>query len=275
MATEGLSLVGFMDRTRAIHHLSSACVAADASEEALAREWSVARAKLGPAFPGAGRPRISAPPARLIPHFQAVLAQRAYQPGGSFQGAFPALVEIAPILAVQFTIDLTRVGHYCGSLRDPSIDDMAPICLPLQPQTEPFQTLAGPQSLLLKTKSMNVKLASGGVFHNSIIGVAFGVSAPHVRVVRYDGRCYVQNGFHRAVGLALAGATRMPCLMRDINDPAEIGTAPEATFSLAELGSDNPPTLGHFIHGRAHNVALRALSRVLHVSWAEYTVPDE
>lgn len=275
MSTPGLSLVGYMDRPRAIEHLKTTCVPGSVSDQALADEWASAKAKLGECFANAGMPAILPPPSASQAHFQSALAERAFQPGGGFHGAFPAVVEIAPILAVQYTIDLDRIKHHCGAIEFPTLGQMLEICLPSKPQAEAFHTLMTPQSLLLKTKSMNVKLGAGGVFHNSILGVAFGASSPHVRVVRYNGRCYMQNGFHRAVGLAMAGATHLPCLLRDIDDPAGIGISSGATFSLPQLESDNPPTLGHFIHGRAHKVALRSLSRILHVSWSEYTAPDE
>jgi hypothetical protein len=275
MSTPGLSLVGYLDRPRAIEHLRTTCVFASDSDEALADEWARAKAKLGGAFPKAGVPAVLPPTSESQAHFQLALTEKAFQRGGAFHGAFPVFVEIAPILAAQCTIDLDRIAHHVGATPLPPLERMLEICLPSKPRAEPFHTLATPQSLSLKTKSMNVKLGVGGVFHNSILGVAFGVSSPHVRVVRYNGRFHMQNGFHRAVGLGLAGATHLPCLLKDIDNPMDIGITAGATFSLRELESDNPPTLGHFTHGRAHEVQLRSLSRVLHVSWSEYTVPDE
>jgi hypothetical protein len=41
------------------------------------------------------------------------------------------------------------------------------------------------------------------------------------------------------------------------------------------LESNNPPTVSHFTLGRAHAVTLRATTRILHLSWAEYGMYDE
>jgi hypothetical protein len=275
MPTAGLSLVGFLDREQAIAHLRSACVPADTDDSALTREWAAAKAKLDAPMQKAGLPSISPLPANYDPYKQSVLSQAAFQHGGSFQGASVCLVEIEPILAVQFTIDLARVKQLCGVLHHPTIDEMLEICLPLKPRAEEFQAVPGPQSILLKSRSMNVKISASGLLQRSFLGVRFGISSPHVRVVRHNGRCYMQNGFHRAVGLGMAGAVQMPCLLRDVTDLSEAGIVENATFSAARLESGNPPTLAHFIRGRAHAVMLRSLSRVLHVSWAEYTIPEE
>jgi hypothetical protein len=41
------------------------------------------------------------------------------------------------------------------------------------------------------------------------------------------------------------------------------------------LDSPNPPTLAHFLRGRAHEVMLRATSLVLQITWGYHVMPDE
>lgn len=117
-------------------------------------------------------------------------------------------------------------------------------------------------------------LSAGHSEADGRVGVQVGAALPLAHVLRIDGRCYLQNGFHRAVGLRAAGAAAMPCLVRDAASPDELGLG-HGTFDRALLESANPPTLGHFTQGRAHPVRLRAMSRIVHVSWAEYLVADE
>ena len=74
----------------------------------------------------------------------------------------------------------------------------------------------------------------------------------------------------------VTGATHMPCVFRDLQFVDDIGFRNDGrTFTPSLLESEDPPTLAHFARGRAHAVSLRSLSRVLHVSWAEYAVPEE
>src|SRR5208282_2577442 len=108
----------------------------------------------------------------------------------------------------------------------------------------------------------------------SIAGIQFHSSMPFVHVVRYNGRCYLHNGFHRTVGVRKAGATHVPCILRDVNTISEVGIDGD-TFPVHLMESANPPTVGHFTQNRAWSVTLRNYSRILHVSWAEYMVPDE
>jgi hypothetical protein len=103
----------------------------------------------------------------------------------------------------------------------------------------------------------------------------FGVTLPFASVARYNGKYYLTNGFHRAIGLRQAGATHMPCMVRDVATPEDVGIQPPGTFQLPLLESPDPPTVGHFTQGRAHNVTIRQFARFLHVSWAEYAIPEE
>jgi len=98
-------------------------------------------------------------------------------------------------------------------------------------------------------------------------------------VARWTG-CYVglQAGYsyNRAYGIRMTGATFMPCLIRELADLKSTGLRTDGTtFGAAILEADDAPTLGHFTQGRAYEVTLRAMSRIIQVSWAEYAVPDE
>jgi hypothetical protein len=200
---------------------------------------------------------------------------------GSLAGTSFQFIEIDALLAFQFTVDDTRSNHHCGHLSDPpTIAELMALCLPLNPDPSNIQTYQNSQtpfnqSMILKSRNLNVRAFGAGMFNAQFMGVQFGMSLPFSHVVRYNNRCYLHNGFHRSLGVRRAGATHMPCVLRDVTDPAAIGIADKATFGLPLMESANPPTLGHFTNGRAHPVALRRTSRILHVSWAEYVLPDE
>lgn len=67
----------------------------------------------------------------------------------------------------------------------------------------------------------------------------------------------------------------MPCVLRDILNPAAMDEGLPAPLNLPLLQSDNPPTVAHFTQGRAYPVRLRLKSRVVHVSWSEWVVAEE
>jgi hypothetical protein len=277
--TAGLTLVGFMtDAQQAINHLRNACVfqPPNDTDAALTAEWQAAQAQLAAPIANAGNPTIQNIPVAHQPYLQqfsqnwGVQNFNAMWPGWDFK-----LVEIEPLLAYQFTVDLTRSAHHCGQLpNNPPVADLLPICLPQQQVPVSFQSWQQPNSVILRSLGTNLRTMERGVFNAQFMGISFGPALPFVHVVRHAGRCYLHNGYHRTYGLRAAGATHVPCIFRDVADPAAIGLN-QGTFQLPLLTSNNPPTLAHFSQGRARNVQLRSVSRVLHVSWADYVLPNE
>lgn len=278
MPTSGISLVGFMDQATALAHLQEVCVPTNSDPGVLLAEWQRATAALGAPFLNAGQPAIQT----FTPPYDAHIAQLsalpwispylAANPGAEFR-----LIEIDPLLAYQATVDKERSSHHCNGLTiPPSMAEMLSICLPLSAPSDAFTIQNGPlgQSMLLRSRSLNLIVSAQGFVGVGTIGIQFIHKLPLAHVVRYNGRCYLHNGFHRALGLRAAGATMMPCLFRDVSTPAEVGIHP-GTFQLSLLESANPPTVGHFTQGRGYPVALRALSKIIHVSWAEHVVPEE
>jgi len=275
MPAPGISLVGFIaDQQEALNHLKNACVpAANADDAALLAEWDAARAARGAPIPNAGHPDIQPLPPDLAAHAQQVLAHPLFQ--GEWAGAQIAMIEIGPLLAHQMTVDSNRSAHHCGAWPGPpTIQQLMDCCLPIAPQPEEMRLVPGQNSLLIKAKSLNVRIIQG-VGQQGFLGIQFGVSTPFVHVVRLNGRHYLFNGYHRAVGCHSAGVTHIPCILRDVADHATIGINPPNTFSGALLDSNDPPTVAHFAHGRGHRVSLRLHSRILYVNWAEHAVPDE
>ena len=279
MPTPGVSLVGFMDRDEAINHLRITCVVSDDSDAALEAEWLAAKAKLGPAVDRAGTPEVL----QIPPQHQQHVAQVAQAPWvAPILAQLPgtttfALVEIDKLLAYQHLISADRSNHHCNALSvPPSLDELMGVCLPLAQVNEPIAVAGTESSVLLRAESLNVRMLQAGLLAPNAAGLVFGLSLPLLHVVRHNGRCYLHNGFHRALGLRTKGATHLPCLLRDVATHEEVGIrADGATFPAALLESANPPTLEHFTQGRAYDVQLKKVQRFIHVSWAEYVMAAE
>lgn len=276
MPTPGLSLVGFMDQQEAINHLRSASIPADPSDAALTVEWQAAQTRLGTApVIHAGNPHMRAIPAAHQGHITQI-TQMFGQVLQTMPGIEFRMVEIAPLLAFQFAVDVSRSDQLCAGIRHPPrIAEMLPICLPTVPAQENIQVSQQGQSMIFKSAGLNFRMLSQGPIGLNQFGIVVGVSLPLVHVVRFNGRCYLHNGFHRAYAIARAGARYMPCVFRDVPDYQTVGIRAGATFGLPLLESTNPPTVDHFVSGRAYDIAMRKMIRVLHVSWADHVMPDE
>jgi len=267
-----------MDQAEAVTHLKTACIPANPADAALIAEWQTARANLGAPVANAGAPDIQQIPAAHANHVQQLsqLPWVAQALQTTCIGADFRLVEIDPLLAFQFTVNTARANHHCGSLSNPpTMQELLDCCLPLTPPQENYDWQRQPQSIIIKSKSLNLITRGQGLF-NDAAGIIFGSTLPLVHVVRFNNACYLHNGFHRAFGARIAGATHVPCMFRDVATAEAVGIRTGAgTFSTALLTSANPPTVGHFSQGRAHNVTLRELTRIIHVSWSEYTLYNE
>jgi len=229
-------------------------------------------------MPRAGLPEIlPIPPDHVQYIAQLCSLPWVQQPLANLPQATFALVEVDPILAFQHMISLPRSEFHCNVLgQPPSMTELMQVCLPNVQAHEPLVAASDGNSVLLRAESLNVRTQQAGPIAPGVIGIQFGISLPLVHVVRFEGRCYLHNGFHRALGARLAGATHVPCLLREVGSYEEAGIHPlGGTFSAALLNSENPPTLGHFTQGRAHEVQMRRLARYIHVSWAEYAMAKE
>jgi len=286
MPTPGLSLVGFLDDQQlALNHLKVTCMpAAGKSDQDILLDWQAAKAALGNPFPNYGNPQI-APIAANDPRLAQVIAQVNLTPWAIqmqsmlAQGASFQMVEIEPLLAFQLSVDKDHSGTKCGTLgAPPSEDELFAICLPSSVPQDNIHSSRQGQSIIIKSRSLNLVTLAEGPLQAQIptIGIQFWWALPFVHVVRYKGRCYLHNGYHRAYGLRLAGATRMPCMFRDVATAAEAGIRTDGgTFTEAVLTSANPPTMAHYTNGRAMDVQLRRAIRILQINWSQHAFVDE
>lgn len=273
MATDGLSLVGFMARDAALNHLANQCLPANPDPAVLEAEWKLAQSRLGPPVQNAGKPQILPMPPSHKAHLDQVRATYGLDPV-IYQFA---LIEIAPLLAFQFAIDEIRSGHHCQAIGiRPSLTDILPICLPIQNNLDPIHTNSNGHSFSLKSRNLNFQLVGHGVFSNNVIGIQMGLSLPLAHVVEFNGKYYLHNGFHRTLGVSRLGATHVPCVLRSVGSHSEVGIRHDGlTFDAQLLESSDPPTLEHFTKNRAHPVKIRSISRVITVTWTDYTFADE
>lgn len=277
MPTQGKSLYAFLNAPDYEQLVTNTCVLPDPNNKSqILANWVAAQGRLGQAVANAGNPDIQPIPASHTAYIQSLRqAQWVVERGLALWNY--ALVEIEPLLAYQYTIALPRSQHHCTPFaQPPTLDQLLTACLPLVPPSDTFSVTHAPNSMLITSKSLNLQGLAYGMVAQGFAGLVFGPSVPFAHVTRYNGRCYLHNGFHRAYGAKLAGATHIPCVLRDVLTPEEAGIRTDGgTFGLSVLESANPPTMAHFTRGSAEDVQLRVFTRSLHVSWAQYSVAEE
>lgn len=276
MPHPSLSLFGFLGFDEAAHYLTQTCDIGEVSPDTIKALWENASYAIGSVHGNPGHPEVLDVPSPLAPYVEAV---NCGWPGLLTQPGFSLkMVEVRPLLAYQLSITLAASENHCSKFAKPPTDsELFAVCMPQHPPQERLVLQATPNSLIVRAKSLNVRVLQGGYEHQTgFAGVKIGPALPFTHVVLFGGRYYLHNGYHRAYGAALAGATHIPCLLREATSAEDAGIRTDGTtFRLELLESNNPPTVGHFLDGRAQPVAVRNVDRVIHVSWSEYTLLNE
>ena len=284
MPTSGLSLFGFMPRDFAHAYFQHMCVPAPSAKFDFDRDYREAVARLGPAFPNAGRPNVQPVPGTHDSYLQGVQGNPRFTSSLQIPGLKAwsfKLVEIDPILSFQFALSKDFARRHSGNLSSPpTLNEMLTICLPHQLAGEPPIVASQPNRIQLTMKDMNYRLL-GGLQHVgnpqeqvSVAGVFYALGSNQAQVIRCNHRTYIKNGFHRAYALRSAGATHMPCLYLETDDWSALGTHSGATFERELLESADPPTCAHYSQGRAFEVTLRTMTRIIEITWSDRTISD-
>jgi len=108
------------------------------------------------------------------------------------------------------------------------------------------------------------------------LGFTIGFGTQFVRVVECNGRCFLQDGYHRCYSLLLRSIHTVPCVfirVRKVLEFAEIGAAVAGYLSSEILFGDRPPFLVDFLDDSVTAIANRvAQQRVVRVAAAEFMV---
>lgn len=264
-----------MQREQAIRYLSTECVPANPDPAALEAEWNGAVSRLGGPPANFGTPTITDIPGSHQGYVDQLRNAPDWQPLFAANPHWELkLVEAAPLLAYQFSVlDGAANGHSAGFSAPPTLDEMLTACLPLSPTAEDYHVVQTHTSALIQSRSLNVRPLQFGMVSPGCFTFQVGGAVPFVHVVRFNGRCYLHNGYHRTYAALRAGSTIVPCVFRDIASEHEIGLNP-GTFSLAMLESANPPTMHHFAAGQAHTVDLVVKTRTIHLNWTDWVTPE-
>lgn len=280
MSTPASALFGFLSHDNATQWLRTGCVLPDASDQALSAMWQAAQARLGLPVPNAGLPDIVPLPPDGVSYVTTLLGQswvqERLQAVQAPRGVDFCLVEIDPLLAYQVHVDHDRSQtHGNGIPQNPTLQQQLDVCLPTIQTSEPLQIHQAPGAMMITSRSLNVRTLWQGYANSGFLGIHVGMALPFVHVVRFNGRCYLHNGFHRAVALRARGVTHIPCIFREVSTAMDAGIQAAGAFDQNLLESVNPPTLLHFTSGRTTDVNLKSFHRVLHVTWAEYSASND
>jgi hypothetical protein len=285
LATRNLHLLGFMTRMYALNFLGQRARLSSMSPGALRQFWQQAKDRIGEPFPNVGRPIVQPIDGADPSYFADVLMNprfRSWRQGNLFDGMPFSFqnVEIDPLIAFQANVDLERAASLSGSLSSPpALAEKLKLCLPTQSEPMVIETPPSRQkqgTVVLSSPSLNLSIVQAGYLGAASAdelhfgGVGLAPRPGVVQVVQFQNRCFLRNGYHRAYGLRMEGATDMPCLYLLASRWDQVGAeAAESPFTKDLLESDGAPTMGHFTQDRATEVLIRTAIRVVTLTYKE------
>jgi hypothetical protein len=284
MPLPALSFMGFLQEQTAIGYMTISCAVADKTAPALRKRWLDARNQRGSAVVKAGEPEVLPMPSECVPYLNGVKTKQHYKPvfaGTQGKDWDFKLVEIAKLLAWQLHVIKSQFAAHRQAIKNTQdMREVVELCLPQALKPVALEPLPQSSGLVIKARdSLNVNLGNRGTFIEKGIPPRYGVeitaNANLVQVVRYQGRCYLHNGYHRVCGL-MQSITHIPCILREATEMWQTGVRDNGTTLPEEVfRSGNLPTCSHFTEGRAYAIDVRKASKIMTVTWSEGIVFDE
>ncbi len=273
----GLSLVGFMDERDALEYFRTQCICKDTSDTVLVKMWQDARARLGNPIPHAGQPNILEIPAKHTAYLQGVPNHPRYKDTVAAMQVSFKQVEIAPLLAFQFHVHtLKERTPTAPAQMGSSMQELLQWCLPHSTEVlkahMSTNAISNGSEVVVTSPNINCGILSaviGQITTEQLtpVSLAWGPTSNLVQIVRYNGRCYLKNGYHRAFQLGRLRIKHIPCLFLEASKWEDIGAVGPRVFPRELLESNNPPTLGHFLQQRAYEVTLPTFRRVIRIAF--------
>jgi len=188
-------------------------------------------------------------------------------------------VDMTRVMSIQKMITTDGLDLRVAGVKD---DPMAlvELCLPAGQPVAPLGGFMDQDGLGFTTSSLNPNLRLAGsqvsealvspspsVPPQKMQAITFFVSlnTSYVQVARYQGRCFLRDGYHRAVGLLRAGTTRVPAVVIDAPTFQYVVPTP-GLFDHEIAFSDHPPMLTDFwddtVAVQAQQPAVRTVLRI-------------
>jgi hypothetical protein len=189
------------------------------------------------------------------------------------QGCEVKIAHIDRICGFQPVIFTDSASSRVGTHDPDDLAGIAEVSLPrMQPQAiraqfDPLRRCwivasANPNLRILSQVALRVSNAADGSLRLDdngvpVLGFAVAIGESFMQVGRFQGRYYLRDGYHRALGFLLQGITRVPVFVRDVpvaENLAPAGMLPEQSY----LGTRPPQLRDYFDDAVSRDVTLPA-----------------
>lgn len=191
------------------------------------------------------------------------------------------LIEIDGLITIQKQVNMTSATATGIAIKDGNdLQGAVKLALLTELPRSPVSIVQDNQGVLITSRNLNLSLTGTGLIETeNELGdkmanatVSFGCLHSYVRVVNFNGRYFVRDGYHRIYALKQKGFTHVPAIVAETNNPADI-VPPGGLFPLPLLLSDNPPLLRDFEDNYVE-VRVPRLTKVIRVRFEQFVVPS-
>lgn len=125
---------------------------------------------------------------------------------------------------------------------------------------------AGGVRVQASSRSPNFAFEGAQAAQNGVL-LRVGPNKNWVQVARFQGRCYLKNGYHRVFSLLQRGITEVPCILFEAKDWADVGVGHTPDFFGEQYltGMARPPVMKDFLSDAAIEIPLREQVKVLDI----------
>ena len=170
----------------------------------------------------------------------------------------PMLVDLTKVRAMQPVVNIEDARSRVAGVSKDDLAAIAAITIPIPPSDHVPQAglfdpnkqahiLASPNPnlrVMANIQGMQLELAPGIVA--AVFGFAVGLSPSVLSVVGINGRYFLLDGYHRAIGLLESGITNVPALVRECASAQQAGV-PAGMLSADIFLGDRPPLLPDYL----------------------------
>lgn len=198
----------------------------------------------------------------------------------------PAIVDLRRVLTFQKVIFTDGLEERLREARSEA--GLYELCLPRQQPRHPAGafTDADGKGFTISSFNPNLRIAAGQLSEADVspgpgmptvrmqaVTLLVNMGTSYLQVVRYRGRSFIRDGYHRAAGLLQLGINEVPCIFIEAESFDQVGMVPGA-FSYEVLFGDRPPFLADFWNDTVSaEVSQPAVRKVVRVRGEEFVVP--
>ncbi len=152
-------------------------------------------------------------------------------------------------------------------------------CLPSKRAKRPMAVVSAPQEFTMLSSSQDLRVLGPGqmqdpVTKRTVFGFGVGWGSPFIQVVRFKGRYFLRNGYHRVYEIRKAALTHVPCILIEGENLADTGAIKPGFFGEQLLTSDRPPMFADFLSDKiAPPLHMKPFTKIVRVRADESVLP--